>query len=278
VVEDDALRQTLGVAARRRAARDFSPSHLTSSLIGLYATLVERAGHQTSTFDRTPVSAEARPAPGIARRSSAGRNTWYQIRGKRALDAVLAGLLLVGFLPVFAVLGAAVRAMLGTPVLFRQMRPGRSGMPFVLVKFRSMTDRYDSQGNRLPDEDRLTRFGRVLRASSLDELPELWNVLRGDMSLVGPRPLLLEYLPRYSERQAGRHAVRPGITGLAQISGRNALMWEERFELDLRYVEECSLWLDLKILARTAGQVILRRGISEPGHATSQEFVGAGGR
>ena len=141
-----------------------------------------------------------------------------------------------------------------------------------------MTDRYDEDGSSLPDGERLTRLGRFLRASSLDELPELWNVLVGDMSLVGPRPLLMEYLPRYSARQAARHAVRPGITGLAQVNGRNDLLWEERFELDVRYAEHVSLAMDLRILARTVWQVIAHRGISQPGHATAQEFSGVEGR
>jgi sugar transferase EpsL len=162
--------------------------------------------------------------------------------------------------------------------LFRQRRPGRHGVPFVLVKFRSMTDRYDRHGNSLPDGDRLTRFGRFLRSTSLDELPELWNVLVGDMSLVGPRPLLMEYLPRYTARQAVRHQVKPGITGLAQVSGRNGLDWERRFELDLYYVAHCSLSADLKILARTLWQVVARRGISQPGHVTADKFMGVEGR
>jgi sugar transferase EpsL len=163
-------------------------------------------------------------------------------------------------------------------VLFRQRRPGRHGVPFVLVKFRSMTDRYDRHGNCLPDGDRLTGFGRFLRATSLDELPELWNVLAGDMSLVGPRPLLMEYLPRYTARQAVRHQAKPGITGLAQVSGRNGLSWEKRFELDLYYVDHCSLSQDLKILARTVWQVVARRGISQPGQVTVEEFTGVEGR
>jgi lipopolysaccharide/colanic/teichoic acid biosynthesis glycosyltransferase len=173
---------------------------------------------------------------------------------------------------------ALVRATLGSPILFRQRRPGLDGVPFVLVKFRSMTDRYDDGGSSLPDGERLTRLGRFLRASSLDELPELWNVLVGDMSVVGPRPLLMEYLPRYSARQALRHTVKPGITGLAQVSGRNDLPWETRFELDLRYAEHVSPGTDLRILARTFWQVVAHRGISQPGHATAQEFSGVEGQ
>jgi sugar transferase EpsL len=167
---------------------------------------------------------------------------------------------------------------LGSPVLFRQQRPGRHGRPFILVKFRSMTDRYDRHGNSLPDSDRLSGFGRFLRATSLDELPELWNVLVGDMSLVGPRPLLMEYLPRYNARQSVRHQVKPGITGLAQVSGRNGLSWEKRFELDCYYVEHCSFSGDLRILARTFWQVVARRGISQPGQVTAEKFMGVEGR
>jgi sugar transferase EpsL len=205
------------------------------------------------------------------------RPGWYRRFGKRTLDVAISGVALVLLLPLLILLASLVRAAAGSPVLFRQRRPGLNGVPFVLMKFRSMTDRYDDCGCCLPDAERLTRLGRFLRASSLDELPELLNVLVGEMSLVGPRPLLMEYLPRYSARQAARHAVRPGITGLAQVSGRNALTWEERFELDLQYVEHCSLGLDLRILARTVRQVVSRRGISQPGHATAQEFVGVEG-
>jgi lipopolysaccharide/colanic/teichoic acid biosynthesis glycosyltransferase len=160
-------------------------------------------------------------------------------------------------------------------VLFRQARPGRDGRPFMLVKFRTMTDARDARGELLPDDMRLTAWGRILRASSLDELPELWNVLRGEMSLVGPRPLLVSYLDRYTAEQSRRHEVRPGITGLAQVNGRNALCWEDRFALDVRYVDTCSFGLDTRILFRTIGNVVARRGISEPGQATAQEFMGS---
>jgi lipopolysaccharide/colanic/teichoic acid biosynthesis glycosyltransferase len=178
------------------------------------------------------------------------------------------------WLPVLAVLALLVRAKLGSPVLFRQKRPGMDARIFELIKFRTMTDARDARGNLLPDAARLTPFGRWLRSSSLDELPELLNVLRGEMSLVGPRPLLVQYLERYSPVQRRRHEVPPGITGWAQVNGRNALSWEEKFALDVWYVDNRSLWLDVRILALTVGQVVFRRGISAPGEATMPEFVG----
>jgi lipopolysaccharide/colanic/teichoic acid biosynthesis glycosyltransferase len=176
--------------------------------------------------------------------------------------------------PVLAVLAVLVRLKLGSPVLFRQQRSGLHGKPFTLVKFRSMTDRRDGQGNLLPDAERLTRFGRFLRASSLDELPELWNVLKGEMSLVGPRPLLMQYLPLYTPEQARRHEVRPGITGWAQVNGRNALSWEEKFALDVWYVDNQTLWLDLKIIFLTLLKIVKRDGINQPGAATMNPFGG----
>ncbi len=177
------------------------------------------------------------------------------------------------WLPVLAVLALLVRVRLGSPVLFRQQRPGRDEVIFELIKFRTMTDARDAAGNLLPDAVRLTPFGRWLRATSLDELPELWNVLRGEMSLVGPRPLLVQYLSRYSAEQRRRHEVPPGLTGWAQINGRNALSWEEKFALDLWYVENRNGWLDLKILFLTAWRVVARHGISAPGDATMPEFL-----
>jgi lipopolysaccharide/colanic/teichoic acid biosynthesis glycosyltransferase len=202
----------------------------------------------------------------------------YRTWCKRPLDLAGAVLGLVLLLPLLAIVGCAVRIAIGSPVLFRQWRAGLRGAPFRLVKFRTMTDARDGAGQPLPDGERLTPIGRLLRAASLDELPGLWNVLTGDMSLVGPRPLLLEYLDRYTPAQARRHEVRPGITGLAQVSGRNALGWEEKFALDVRYVDECSLRLDVLILARTAGAVLRARGISRSGHATSPGFTGSAGR
>ncbi|MDP1921628.1 MAG: sugar transferase [Myxococcales bacterium] len=205
-------------------------------------------------------------------------NRDHQLKVKRAIDLVVSVAGLLSAAP--ALLGAAglVRATLGAPVFFRQQRPGRHGHPFFIYKFRTMTGERDAQGQLLPDAQRLTRIGRFLRASSLDEIPQLWNVLKGEMSLVGPRPLLMQYLSRYSPRQAKRHDVRPGITGLAQVRGRNALSWEEKFELDLEYVENWSLPLDLKILAQTALGVVGRRGISQGGHATMPEFMGSSPR
>lgn len=193
---------------------------------------------------------------------------------KRLLDLLLSiGLLLVLALPLL-LLWALVRRKLGSPVLFRQVRPGMHGRPFMMVKFRTMTDERGADGNLLPDARRLTSFGRFLRATSLDELPELWNVLCGEMSLVGPRPLLMEYLPLYSPEQARRHEVRPGITGWAQVNGRNALSWEERFKLDVWYVDHRSLWLDIRILWLTVRKVLLREGISAQGEASMPRFTG----
>jgi lipopolysaccharide/colanic/teichoic acid biosynthesis glycosyltransferase len=194
---------------------------------------------------------------------------------KRALDVVAAaaGLAILA-VPMLAI-AVAVRMCLGKPVLFTQLRPGRHGIPFRLIKFRTMREAVDAGGSPLPDEERLTRLGHILRAASLDELPEFWNVLRGDMSLVGPRPLLMEYLPLYTPEQARRHEVRPGITGWAQINGRNSLSWEEKFELDVWYVDHASFWLDLKIVALTVWKTLRRDGINQAGHATVPDFMGS---
>lgn len=192
---------------------------------------------------------------------------------KRALDVVTAAIGLVVLSPVILVTAIAVRRNLGSPVLFSQPRPGRDGRVFRLYKFRSMRN-VDTTRGWISDEQRLTRFGRVLRSTSLDELPSLWNVLRGDMSVVGPRPLLVEYLPRYTPEQARRHEVRPGITGLAQINGRNTVDWEQRFALDVRYVDSRSLALDARILIGTVRSVVVREGISAEGHATMSKFGG----
>lgn len=196
---------------------------------------------------------------------------------KRLLDLTVVFVIGLPMVVVGLALAAVVRLKLGSPVLFSQVRPGLHGHPFRLIKFRTMTDARDESGRVLPDAERLTGFGRMLRASSLDELPELWNVLRGEMSLVGPRPLLMQYLDRYTPRQARRMEVRPGITGWAQVNGRNALSWEERFELDVWYVDNRSLLLDLKILALTALSVVRREGVSAQGHATMPEFLGSQG-
>ena len=193
---------------------------------------------------------------------------------KRLFDLTAAALgLLALALPLLALI-ALVRIKLGRPVFFRQTRPGLHGQPFQMVKLRTMTDARGPDGALLPDAERLTPFGRFLRASSLDELPELWNVLKGDMSLVGPRPLLMEYLPLYTPEQARRHEVRPGITGWAQVNGRNALSWEEKFALDVWYVDHQSLWLDIRILWMTAVKVLRRQDISAPGEATVEYFKG----
>lgn len=193
---------------------------------------------------------------------------------KRVVDIFGAGLGLLMLSPVILCLAWMIRRRLGSPVLFRQIRPGLKGRPFEMIKFRTMRDAVDSNGQPLPDEERLTPFGRWLRSTSMDELPELWNVLRGDMSLVGPRPLLMEYLPLYSPEQARRHEVRPGITGWAQVNGRNAISWEEKFKLDVWYVDNHNLWLDIKILYLTVRKVFARDGISAEGEATMPKFTG----
>jgi len=194
---------------------------------------------------------------------------------KRGFDFSIALALLLVLSPLLALLALAVRCKLGPPVLFAQIRPGRHGTPFEFYKFRTMTEARSAAGELLPDAARLTPFGELMRKSSLDELPQLVNVVKGDMSLVGPRPLLMEYLPLYSERQSKRHAVRPGMTGWAQVNGRNSLTWEERFELDLWYVEHRSFRLDLKIIAMTLWRTLRPQGISQPGQATMTRFTGS---
>jgi sugar transferase EpsL len=194
---------------------------------------------------------------------------------KRVLDLILTVLGGAILLPVFLLVAMAIFFSMGAPVIFRQKRPGLGGEPFELYKFRTMRNAEDMNGKPLPDADRLTHLGRFLRSFSLDELPELWNVLRGEMSLVGPRPLLMQYLERYTPEQARRHEVLPGITGWAQINGRNALTWEDKFRFDVWYVENWSLWLDFKILLITLWKAITREGISQQGHATAEEFIGS---
>ena len=193
---------------------------------------------------------------------------------KRLLDIVIASSALVLLSPVYALVAYKVKKNLGSPVLFRQVRPGLHGKPFEMVKFRTMKDALDVEGNPLPDSERLTPFGKMLRATSLDEMPELWNVIKGDMSIVGPRPLLMEYLPLYNSEQAKRHEVRPGITGYAQVNGRNAISWEKKFELDTWYVNNHSLWLDFKIMLKTVKKVIAKDDISADGEATMIKFTG----
>ena len=194
---------------------------------------------------------------------------------KRFIDFTLTVIVLVMLSPLLSTIAILVQAKLGGPVFFRQIRPGLHGRPFQLIKFRTMRDAFDAQGQPLPDAERLTSFGRWLRATSLDELPEFWNVLKGEMSLVGSRPLLMEYLPLYSKEQARRHEVKPGITGWAQVNGRNALSWEEKFELDVWYVDHQSFWLDIKIIALTIQKVLFREGISAQGEATMPRFTGS---
>lgn len=209
-------------------------------------------------------------------RRTAGTDLQMRYRDsiKRFVDIVVAGLGLNLIAPLLLTLGILVRLKLGTPVLFKQQRPGLDGRSFEIYKFRTMTDACDAQGNHLPDAERLTSFGRFLRKTSLDELPELFNVLKGNMSLVGPRPLLMQYLGRYTPEQARRHEVRPGITGWAQVNGRNAISWEEKFKLDVWYVDNRSLLLDLWILLMTLRKVLLSEDISQEGQATMEEFMG----
>ena len=195
-------------------------------------------------------------------------------RSKRLLDLIVAVLGLLILSPIMLIVAMLVRILIGAPVIFRQLRPGYKEKPFYLYKFRTMTDARDASGRLLPDSERLTALGRFLRAFSLDEWPELFNILRGEMSLVGPRPLLMEYLPLYSAEQHRRHAVLPGITGWAQVHGRNALDWPARFALDVWYVDHWSLWLDVRILLMTLWKVVLREGISQPGQATTEYFTG----
>ncbi|WP_286831837.1 MULTISPECIES: sugar transferase [Acinetobacter] len=193
---------------------------------------------------------------------------------KRLLDIIIASIALILLSPLYAFVAYKVKKNLGSPVLFRQVRPGLHGKPFEMIKFRTMKDAIDEQGNLLPDSERLTPFGKMLRSTSLDEMPELWNVIKGDMSIVGPRPLLMEYLPLYSPEQAKRHDVRPGMTGHAQVNGRNAIGWEEKFKLDTWYVEHQSIWLDFKIMFKTVHKVLAKDDISAEGEATMTKFTG----
>ena len=200
--------------------------------------------------------------------------SFYEKYIKRLMDIVLSGGALIVLSPVLLVTAILVRTKLGSPVIFCQERPGKDEKVFKLYKFRSMTDARDENGELLPDSVRLTRFGKLLRSTSLDELPELWNILRGDMSIVGPRPLLVRYLPRYNEEQKHRHDVRPGLTGWAQVNGRNAISWEEKFRLDVWYVENLSFWVDMKTIFMTVKKVFCREGISSETAATMEEFMG----
>jgi lipopolysaccharide/colanic/teichoic acid biosynthesis glycosyltransferase len=203
---------------------------------------------------------------------------FYRRTGKRIVDLLIAALLLALLAPLMAGIALAIWAVLGWPVLFAQPRPGLNGRPFTMFKFRTMTSAGDAHGRLLDDAKRMTPFGRFLRSASLDELPELWHVVRGEMSLVGPRPLLLQYLELYTPEQMRRHEALPGITGWAQVNGRNGLSWEEKFALDVWYVDHVSLALDLRILALTVWKIVRREGIQQPGQATAEEFRGVGQR
>lgn len=193
---------------------------------------------------------------------------------KRLLDIIIASVALILLSPLYAFVAYKVKKNLGSPVLFHQVRPGLHGKPFEMIKFRTMTDERDPEGNLLPNEQRLPRFGKMLRATSLDEMPELWNVIKGDMSIVGPRPLLMDYLPLYNEEQAKRHHVRPGMTGYAQVNGRNSISWEEKFKLDTWYVENQSIWLDFKIMFQTVKKVLVKEGINQSEEVTMTRFMG----
>ena len=194
---------------------------------------------------------------------------------KRLLDIIISLSALILLAPLYAIIGYKVKKNLGSPIFFKQTRPGLQAQPFDMIKFRTMKDATDASGNLLPDSMRMTAFGKMLRSSSLDELPELWNVLKGDMSLVGPRPLLMEYVPLYNKEQTRRHEMRPGITGWAQINGRNAISWEEKFQLDVWYVDNHSIWLDFKILLLTLKKVFIKEGISADGEVTMTKFTGS---
>ncbi|HBT4475582.1 TPA: sugar transferase, partial [Enterococcus faecium] len=202
------------------------------------------------------------------------KKTFYQLFGKRILDILLSGIALIVLSPIILIVGFLVRIKLGSPIIFKQERPGKSEKIFSMYKFRTMTDERDHNGEYLPDEIRLTKFGKMLRATSLDELPELWNILKGDMSIVGPRPLLVEYLPLYSEKQRKRHNVRPGLTGLAQVNGRNAISWEEKFDLDVYYVDKISFFNDLIIIIQTCKKVIKKENINTINNNTPEKFKG----
>ncbi|HCL60648.1 MAG TPA: sugar transferase [Acinetobacter sp.] len=193
---------------------------------------------------------------------------------KRLLDIIIASTALILLSPLYFYVAYKVRKNLGSPVIFRQVRPGLNGEPFEMIKFRTMTDERDEKGNLLPNDQRLPKFGKMLRATSLDEMPELWNVIKGDMSIVGPRPLLMDYLPLYNEEQAKRHKVRPGMTGYAQVNGRNAISWEKKFELDTWYVENQSIWLDFKIMFQTVKKVLVKEGINQSEEVTMTRFLG----
>ena len=248
LLSDPGLRQAMGRAGREWVEKDFRPEAIWRAQAELYGEMI----------DQRSQAAPLRPA----------------FTAKRAFDLLAATAALLAVAPVLLVIAGIVRLFQGSPVLFRQQRPGYKGRPFTCLKFRTMTDALGEDGQLLPDEERLTPLGRFLRSTSLDELPELLNVIRGDMSLVGPRPLLMRYLDRYTPEQARRHETKPGITGWAQINGRNAASWDQKLALDVWYVDHRTFWLDLKILALTICKTLTREGISQPGHATAEEFMG----
>lgn len=285
-LDDRQLAQQHGAAGRERVAREFPQEKLWNELALLYHDLLhERKLLHTavsSSFETDGASAKAgnESALGLPRLAPPAVHRWkprasfYARHGKRILDVSLAIAAMALLSPLLFCTALLVRAKLGVPVLFRQQRPGRFGVPFLVRKFRTMTDARDAEGRLLPDDERLPALGRWLRSTSLDELPELWNVVRGDMSLVGPRPLMMQYVERYTPEQFRRHEVRPGLTGWSQINGRNSLDWEEKFRLDVWYADNVSLWLDLKILFLTPWAVLKREGISAGDHATMPEFLG----
>jgi lipopolysaccharide/colanic/teichoic acid biosynthesis glycosyltransferase/glycosyltransferase involved in cell wall biosynthesis len=263
LLQDKKLAQQLGKNGRQIAEEQFDEQEVFTKIKAEYVRLLRQKGlplPQPSWTETSPL---------------ASMNTLNSNLPKRLFDLFASALMLLMFSPLLILLTLLIRFSLGSPVFFRQQRPGLNGRSFTLIKFRTMTDKRDAAGNLLPDGQRLTKFGRFLRAASLDELPELWNVLQGEMSLVGPRPLLMHYLPLYTPEQMRRHAVRPGITGWAQVNGRNALTWEEKFALDLWYVDNHTLWLDLKILCLTLFQIVKRDGINQPGQATMKPFEGS---
>lgn len=248
LLDEPEFAKQLGIAGRQRVLQYYEQKELWQAI----------AGHRRKLFTDAVKSFEERKKQ----------------RGKRAFDLLLSLLLLPAAVPLMLVLAGAIRVIMGKPVLFRQKRPGLKGAPFYLYKFRTMLDRRDAQGELLPDAERLTAFGKFLRSTSLDELPELFHVLKGEMSLVGPRPLLMQYLDHYTPEQMRRHEIKPGITGWAQINGRNGISWDEKFTLDRWYVDHQSLWLDLKILAITVWKMLTREGISQEGQATMGKFTG----
>jgi lipopolysaccharide/colanic/teichoic acid biosynthesis glycosyltransferase/glycosyltransferase involved in cell wall biosynthesis len=270
LARDPFLRQRMGVAARAKAEAEFDERRVVQTVLDAYALAAERKGRTDLKLAGGSTASLSSPALTVSPAPPA------RSRAKRVVD-VLGSLLAIGLtaLPM-ALIAIAIRVMLGRPVLFEMSRPGLGGQPFLMKKFRTMVDAYDADGQPLPDADRLTAMGRFLRRTSLDELPELFHVLEGKMSLVGPRPLRTEYLTRYNHHQARRHQVKPGVTGWAQINGRNAISWGERLDLDVWYVDNWSLALDFRIIGRTFAAVANRSGISAQGHATMPEFTGEG--